>query len=959
MSWRRSALLLGAVALSACGQQAEPPPAPAAEKAGPPLPPVATLVRLEPGPGERRQLSAAEVHVYPFAMREGWLLHLSLEQLGVDLAARVLAPDGSELFQVDSPTGTEGTEDVWLVADPAGEYRIEVKGGRGPYVARVEPLRPATKEDRRHAAAERTYYRARGLEKEPDVSRARLEGMYLDAARAWESLGSPKRAADAWDRLGRLRVRFGDGPGALQALGQSRGQYRSAGDRRGEAMVLHRIAEVHEALGSLDEAVGAWQESIPIWHDLGEVSNQASAVQNICQAAQLSLHVGETLDCYDRVFERLGALGMRRSQGVVQLDLGALYVSLGDLDRAFAAFRKALPLLQGDPNSRAALLRQLGNAYLRAGASLRAHAQFLETLKLARDPRQQATALNGIGLALRQARRYADASPPFRRALAIFEQLQDRRGQATVWNNVGWLHLDQRQPLPALAALQKGLELAAATGDRDVQVEALSGMARAELLKGNPIAARDRIERALAVAESVREGTGERDFSLDLLKATYLASRQDDYAFLIDLLRESGEDAGALQVSERARARSLSDALAVDDIPAALSPREIRESVLDDDTVLLEYSLGDDKSHLWWVDRDGLRGFELPGREVLEAAARSLHRLMATSHRRESRIAARRQAERLSTLLLGPVVDRLARKRLLIVAPDALQIVPFGALPLPGRRDSGGDWPVSLNDRHVVVRAPSASVLARLRAQRAGRRRPSLLLKLWGDPVTSALDDRLPSGTVDPRPEHGLPRLPHADDEVEAVLREARAAGDGEVSVAAGFDAVPEAVTGAGPIRASILHFVAHGLLDEASPENSAILLSRFDRSGRPREGRLRAGDIRGLDLEADLVVLSACQTGLGREVRGEGLVGLTHGFLAAGASAVVVSLWKVDDRATAELMERFYREMLDHGRPPDEALRAAQLSLRRETHWKAPYYWGGFVLQGDWLNNPPSGVSP
>lgn len=958
MPWRRSALLLGAVALSAaaCGRDAAPPPAvPAPERA--------ILVRLEPGPGERRELAGGTVHVYPFELKTGWLLHLSLEQQGVDLVARVLAPDGSELFKVDSPTGTQGSEDVWLVADRTDIYRVEVKaepGHQGDYRARIGLLRLATEEDRAHAAAEKRYYQARGLET-TGASRAELEEMYLEAARSWNRLKRRKREGDAWDRLGRLRSRDGDGPGALKAYLRSRDLYQAAGDRRSEALALDRIADVHQKMGSLDEAASARQESLPLWQALGEVANQVSAVQKICQASQLRLRTRETLDCYERVFKRLGALGMRRSQGIVRLDMGALYVSLGDLDMGLATYREALPLLRGDRAARVAVLTQLGNAYLWARASHRALTQFNEALALSRSRESQAVALNGMGLAFRQAGRFSEASLAFRQALALFQQLGNLPGQATVWHNVGLLRLDQGQPLPALEALQRGLELAAVSGHREVQLEALAGMARAELLKGNRIAARDRIERALEVIESVRADTGarERDFSLDLLKATYLASRQDDYAFLIDLLQESGDDAQALQVSERARARSLSDALAPlegSETPAALTLREIQESVLDDDTVLLEYSLGEEKSHLWWVSRTGHQSFELPGREVLEAAVRKLHRLVIGSHRRGSLVAARRQAEQVSDLLLGPVADRLTQKRLLIVAPDALQVVPFAILPLPGQRGSGNEWPVSLTDRHVVVRAPSASVLARLRMQRSGREQPSRLLTLLGDPVTSSTDDRLPAGIVDPRPEEALSRLRYAGDEIRAILELARGA---EVSVATGFEAVPEAITEGGPVRTSILHLVAHGLLDEESPEDSAILLSRFDRRGRPREGRLRAGEIRGLDLQADLVVLSACQTGLGREVRGEGLVGLTHSFLAAGASAVVVSLWKVDDHATKALMERYYRAMLVDGRPPDEALREAKLSLRRETRWRSPYHWGGFIHVGDWLNNPPSGVSP
>jgi len=126
-------------------------------------------------------------------------------------------------------------------------------------------------------------------------------------------------------------------------------------------------------------------------------------------------------------------------------------------------------------------------------------------------------------------------------------------------------------------------------------------------------------------------------------------------------------------------------------------------------------------------------------------------------------------------------------------------------------------------------------------------------------------------------------------------------------------------------------------------------VLSRVDAAGRPRDGYLRPRDVYGLDLDAELVVLSGCRTALGREVRGEGLLGLTRGFLYAGAARVVASLWWVDDRATAELMARFYRGLWAERRRPADALRRARLALAAERRFRDPFYWGPFVLQGDW----------
>ena len=146
-----------------------------------------------------------------------------------------------------------------------------------------------------------------------------------------------------------------------------------------------------------------------------------------------------------------------------------------------------------------------------------------------------------------------------------------------------------------------------------------------------------------------------------------------------------------------------------------------------------------------------------------------------------------------------------------------------------------------------------------------------------------------------------------------------------------------------------ILHFATHSLLNNQQPELSGIVLSLVDKQGRPQDGFLRLYEIYNLKLEADLVVLSACQTALGKEIKGEGLVGLTRGFMYAGTPRVVASLWKVSDEATAELMKRFYQKMLKDGLRPAAALRAAQVSMLKEKPWTPAYYWAGFVLQGEW----------
>jgi CHAT domain-containing protein len=224
------------------------------------------------------------------------------------------------------------------------------------------------------------------------------------------------------------------------------------------------------------------------------------------------------------------------------------------------------------------------------------------------------------------------------------------------------------------------------------------------------------------------------------------------------------------------------------------------------------------------------------------------------------------------------------------------------------------------------------------------------------DPVFDPRDPRLAAGAGPParlaraalpdRRRGGFDRLPLTRLEAESIA--ALVAPD-QRWLALGVQASRDAAVGGELARYRIVHFATHSRIDPHLPALSGVLLSQVGKDGSPRQGLLSLEDIYNLRLGADLVVLSGCETALGREIRGEGLVGLTQGFFQGGATRVVASLWPVQDRATAELMSHFYRAMLRDGRSPAAALREAQLALSRDRRWGDPYYWAGFLLQGEW----------
>jgi len=348
-------------------------------------------------------------------------------------------------------------------------------------------------------------------------------------------------------------------------------------------------------------------------------------------------------------------------------------------------------------------------------------------------------------------------------------------------------------------------------------------------------------------------------------------------------------------------------------------------------------------------------------------------------------------ARQLSQMILAPVATQLGSNQLLIVADGALQYVPFGMLPEPVASPPWSDVsgqiashrpPVTARQpplivNHEIVSLPSASALAIQRHELAGRTPAPKTLAVIADPVFDRSDARLSKRTTtgndnaapstrsfdDERSiEHlaeaaddstkgttrnlVIPRLPFTNQEANSLL--ALAPKDAAFS-ALGLQANRAAVLNAALNNYRYVHFATHGVIDTERPGLSSLLLSMVDENGKPQDGFLRANDIYNLKLPADLVVLSACQTGLGKEIRGEGLVGLTRGFMYAGAARVVVSLWSVNDQATAELMTRFYQRMLKQRQRPAAALRAAQVEMWRQPQWHAPFYWAAFTLQGEW----------
>lgn len=762
---------------------------------------------------------------------------------------------------------------------------------------------------------------------------------YRRAQRLQQLAGDRKGEAQTLNNLGVLSRQLGDTETALASYSRALGIFRELGSTVWQARVLNNVGNAYRGLGQLEQARAYFDQALPLWRQAGDRAGEATSLDNLGQVARETGEPAVAITLHRQSLDLSRALGAARGAALTLQSLARAQLAVGERANALAALDRALELLRsvGDRANEAQVLRQRGELHLAGGEVEAARTDLEQSLETARATGQrsnEAAALAGLARAERRLAQLADAREHAMQAVAIAETLRTRFANPDLRTALSAVWHDAYELLIDLLMESHRQEPAAGWGGAALET---SERARArtllELLQ----------EAGAAIDTDADPALLEKRSGLELR----LAARAER---ALDRRRASAQDQAAdaaegsalgyeLDVVE-AEIRRQSPRFAALTQPRPLAVVEI-QALLETDTLMLVYSLGETRSFLWLVETGAIEVFELPGRAVIEKAARALHEQLAVFDP-AARGADHTAAVELSRLVLGPVEARLGARRLAVVADGALHYVPFGVLPL---RATGE--PVVA--RHEVVELASASALALQRRSLAERAPAPKWLAVVADPVFDGSDERvagLPGDGGVVRESAVLERLVASRHEAETL---AALAPPEQVLAALGFEASRERVLGDGLAGYRVVHFATHGIIDAANPALSGLVLSRVDRQGRPQPGFLGLRDVYDLRLGAELVVLSGCRTALGKEVRGEGLVGLVRGFLFAGARRVVASLWRVEDRATAELMVRFYRAMELRGASPAAALRSAQLEIRAERRWRDPYFWAGFVLVGDW----------
>ncbi|HEX5717487.1 MAG TPA: CHAT domain-containing tetratricopeptide repeat protein [Thermoanaerobaculia bacterium] len=771
---------------------------------------------------------------------------------------------------------------------------------------------------------------------------------------------------------------------------------RELRDRNEEATVLNNLALLSRTRGDVHQAVGNYRQALALYRAQGEQGAEAVTLHNLGVSDIFLSRYPEALDVLYNALAIQQRLHRSADQATTLTSIGWVHFLAEDSPTAITFYQEAIKLSRnhGYRPEEAAALDRAASAYRELRMfpkSLDAYRSALSIANELGNRRDIAHTVVNVGWLLQEWEHPKEAKKEFQRALPLFRQLGDLSGLAHAL--VGLAHAERSLKRPENALRQ--MEQALTVVDRlRISERAWGASSRAdpfwqdytefyvdllmELHSGDSLAGWDvrafetsDLARARGLVSLIQESTiGVRSSaSPDLLSKEQavqerLNAVEERRLALLSMEEPPGEEIALLERALR-RLRVEYDDVQREIRIAAPRFAELRDPEpvplpvlqkwLDPETLLLSYVLGEDHGFVFLVGRNLFESRVLPGRKSIEQVAKAVYESMASKPRTDAQTQYKQAASKLSEMVLGPVKEKLGKHRLLVVPDDMLHYVSFAALPAPS---SIGRELRLLVDDHEIVYLPSVVALAafRRRVDILGTRnvggKPVKCLAVIGDPVFRGDDERVGKTAVSERnaqtgatSSKGFARLPFSRQEAESILQMVP---QDRRMAALDFAANKELVRRGDLAGCSILHFATHAVIDEEHPELSEIVLSLVDRHGKPVDGHLRLHEIYGLDLPADLVVLSACRTALGRRVRGDGLVGLTRGFAYAGASRLVVSLWRVDDRATAALMTRFYEGVLRHGQPPATALREAQLWLRQQKKWQAPYYWAPFILQGD-----------
>ena len=828
--------------------------------------------------------------------------------------------------------------------------------------------------------------------KEQKASKLVADSLYSEGTRYRLGNEPEKAISTLEDALGLYRT-IKDERGEAEVLGglgafyyNNIQDFQKALDYYNEALLKREIVDDKVLIGNTTNSLGSvynkyvkdypasikyYERTEAIRKEIGDSSGlittqlyKADALRNYGEELNNMGMYDDALSILEMANDINGRIGAEFERGETLSLMGFVYSKLGDYNTAAEKLTEAVKIMQEvkDTLGLAGVYNHFGIVLQWAGRSEKALEYYNNALKIYEEQNSlidEIPVIGNLGTLFFQLKEYAKAEEYHIRGLELCREVNDQEKEIDNLLNLANDQIFLNKQDEALLNYREGLRKARIINNPDLVWRLTAGMAECYEIMGENEKVVELNDSALNLLDSLRNTLQSEE-----LKTSIMARERYVFEDMIDMLAtlhekdgSKGYDKVAFSYAERSKSRVLLDLLsgyssaafnktssnfeiARNQQPVSLN--EAQSLCPDGNTVILEYSVGDTSSCLWVITSTAHRLFKIPDRKTLQEQIETIRFVLLDPSMGVSEFFTRAGIS-LYNELIKPAEPFLSKKSRLVIIPDGvLNYLPFEILLYEDKKQASDDSFSNLPflvKKYPVSYVQSASVLSTLIMQSrkgAGNKMETRSFLAFGDPVYE---------DASANSQFKFSRLEYSGNEIENI---AAFFNKGPSEIYLRNDATEEKFKQNEKLnKFNYIHFATHGLINEEKPDLSSLVLTGINNSGE--DGFLQASEIFDLKLNADLVVLSACQTGLGKLIRGEGMVGLTRAFLYAGTSSVLVSLWSVSDISTATLMGEFYKNLIKNKLSKTDALHNAQLTLMSDEKFAHPFYWAPFVLIGDW----------
>jgi len=775
---------------------------------------------------------------------------------------------------------------------------------------------------------------------------------------------TPANHKDEADRLlqqGREQYQINKWEAALKSWQQALIIYQKIRDQQSEAKVLNNIGLVHQQQAEYASAIDYLQRSLSIAIAIKDQLSQAKALGNLGTVFQDTGDYAQSIYYHQQNLAIAREIKDSQSEGKALTNLGLVYYFLGDATTAIKNYSEALAIFQKIPDrqSEGALLNNFGLTYSSIGDYPKAIENYRQALTIVREMtnRQlEGKILGNLGSIYYFLGKYSQAIDYQQKWLAMARELDDNQSQGNALGNLGFTYYTLKDYPKAIDYQQQSLAIARKIKDRLGEGISLNNLGLAFYKSGNLPTAEKSLYEAINIWEALRNTKLKLQ---DTNKVSLFDTQINTYTLLQQVLIAQNKPDTALEISERGRARAFVELIASRlssneaKPPQSLTIAEMKQIANIQNSTLVQYSIirevgkvefkelelyiwvikptGEvtfrkvDLKPLWQKDKINLADLVSHSRETIGVRSPSIETVY-TANAPE----AANRLKRLHQLLIKPIADLLPTKesdKVIFVPQSSLFLVPFPAL-----QDENGKY---LIEQHTILTSPSIQVLDLTHQQRKSLGNSRLIASFQKQDAVVVGNPTMPkvAPAIGELPQQ-LRALPGAEEEANAIapiLKTQAITGD-KATKSAILQLLP---------KARIIHLATHGLLDDIRGLGSAIALAPSDKDN----GLLTAEEIFDrVKLKAELVILSACDTGRGR-ITGDGIIGLSRSLISAGTPSVIVSLWSVPDAPTTELMTEFYQNLQ---KSPDKAVALRNAMLATMKQHPDPKNWAAFTLIGE-----------